>query len=57
MPQEMARELVGRRPTYEFRAVGNRCTTCGAIIGNARGDDRVHDRWHQALAMLLGGGH
>lgn len=57
MPQEMARELIDRTPTYEFRSAGKLCTACGAIVGNVRGDDQVHEQWHEALAMLLGGQH
>ncbi len=57
MPQETARELIDRPPTYEFRSAGKLCTVCGAIVGNVRGDDQVHEQWHEALAMLLGGQH
>jgi hypothetical protein len=57
MPHEMARELIVRTPTYEFRSAGKLCTACGAIVGNVRGDDQVHEQWHEALAMLLGGQH
>ncbi|MGH8572574.1 MAG: hypothetical protein ACREX8_08370 [Gammaproteobacteria bacterium] len=57
MPPEMARELIDRAPTYEFRSAGKLCTACGAIVGNVRGDDQVHEQWHEALAMLLGGKH
>ena len=57
MPQETARELINRTPTYEFRSAGKLCTACGAIVSNVRGDDQVHEQWHEALAMLLGGQH
>ena len=57
MPQEMARELINRTPTYKFRSAGKLCTACGAIVSNVRGDDQVHEQWHEALAMLLGGQH
>lgn len=29
MPQDMARELLARTPSYEFRSVGKLCTACG----------------------------
>ncbi len=54
MPQEMARELIDRAPSYEFRSAGKLCTACGAIVGNVPGDDQVHEQWHEALAVLLG---
>ena len=53
MPQDMARELVARTPSYEFRSAGKLCAACGAIVGNVRGDDQIHDQWHQALVALL----
>lgn len=55
MPQDMARELIDRAPSYEFRSAGKLCTVCGAIVGNVPGDDQVHEQWHEALALLLGG--
>jgi hypothetical protein len=56
MPQDSERELVGRTPRYEFRSAGKLCTTCGVIVGNIRGDDQIHEQWHQAIAVLLGSG-
>ena len=53
MPQEMARELIDRAPTYEFRSAGKLCTVCGLIVGNVRGDDQIHEQWHEAIAALL----
>jgi hypothetical protein len=53
MPQDMARELVARTPSYEFRSAGKLCAACGAIVGNVRGDDQIHDQWHEALTALL----
>ncbi len=53
MPQDMARELLARTPSYEFRSAGKLCTACGAIVGNVRGDDQIHDQRHEALAVLL----
>ncbi|MGH3962382.1 MAG: hypothetical protein ACRDRY_03860 [Pseudonocardiaceae bacterium] len=55
MPQDSARELIDRAPSYEFRSAGKLCTACGAIVGNVSGDDQVHEQWHEALAVLLGG--
>jgi hypothetical protein len=49
----MARELLARTPSYEFRSAGKLCTACGGIVGNVRGDDQIHDQWHEALAALL----
>ncbi len=54
MPQDRARELIDRAPSYEFREAGQLCTACGAIVGYGRGDDQVHNQWHEALAALLG---
>ncbi len=54
MSHEAAREIVARTPSYEFRSAGKLCTVCGAIVGNVRGDDQIHDQWHEAIAMLLG---
>ncbi len=48
----MARELLARTPSYEFRSAGKLCTACGAIVGNVRGD-QIHDQRHEALAVLL----
>ena len=53
MSLDRERELVGRTPSYEFRAAGKLCTVCGVIMGNVRGDDQIHDQWHQTLAALL----
>ncbi|MGH3550355.1 MAG: hypothetical protein ACRDQU_20005 [Pseudonocardiaceae bacterium] len=54
MSDDAARELIARTPSYEFRSAGKLCTACGALIGNVRGDDQVHDQWHAAVAALLG---
>lgn len=55
MPPGTARELIEQPPSYEFRSAGKLCTTCGAIVGNVPGDDQVHEQWHEALVVLLGG--
>ena len=55
MSPEVARELVGRALSYEFRSAGKLCTVCGAIVGNVPGDDQIHEQWHEALAVLLAG--
>ncbi|MDQ4102901.1 MAG: hypothetical protein M3186_04045 [Actinomycetota bacterium] len=55
MPPNMARELIDQAPSYEFRSAGKLCVACGAIIGNVPGDDQIHEQWHQALAVLMGG--
>ncbi len=54
MPEDRERGLIGRMPSYEFRSAGKLCTSCGVIVGNVRGDDQIHDQWHEALAVLLG---
>lgn len=48
------RRLIGRTPSYEFRSAGKLCTVCGLIVGNVRGDDQIHEQWHEAIAALLG---
>lgn len=53
LSQDTAGDLIARTPSYEFRSAGKLCTACGAIIRNVRGDDQIHDQWHQALAVLL----
>ena len=53
MSPGVARELVERAPSYEFRSAGKLCTVCGTIIGNVPRDDQVHEQWHEALALLL----
>ncbi|MGH3916171.1 MAG: hypothetical protein ACRDTC_22605 [Pseudonocardiaceae bacterium] len=47
------RQLIGRKPSYEFRSAGKLCTVCGLIVGNVRGDDQIHEQWHRAVAVLL----
>ena len=54
MPHDAAREIVARSPSYEFRSAGKLCTVCGAIVGNVRGDDQIHEQWHEALTTLFG---
>lgn len=53
MSSGLARELVARVPSYEFRSAGKLCTVCGAIVGNVSGDDQIHEQWHEALALLV----
>ena len=53
LSQDTAGDLIAWTPSYEFRSAGKLCTACGAIIRNVRGDDQIHDQWHQALAVLL----
>jgi hypothetical protein len=55
MPSDQAREVVSRTPSYEFRSSGKLCTACGVIVGNVKGDDQIHEQWHEALAALFAG--
>lgn len=56
MAHNRERELIGRTPSYEFRSAGKLCTVCGVVVGNVRGDDQIHEQWHEAVAVLLGEG-